>query len=289
MASPYEKLREKEKKKVKDLHSKWNPENMTFIEVGNLYYNFLQLCKKNEIDPQKFDFEQELVDWTLSYSENMRRLEEKFHLNAPVGEELPEELQELEKLREENNKLQKRLKELKREEKKIPPDLEDLSEKIEKLVERGKDIRIRYEDMMEKVVTKEDLDKLVDRLNKDVSKFRSGVEKVSKRRPREQEEVEYHFEKGTRFIYLLRDSTQVARCSYSTKELRDTEYMGVNLYEINNMELREKLEHALKEWAEKHDRTAKRFSWILRYYEYPDEWEKLGEGFLILQYYKEPR
>jgi hypothetical protein len=148
---------------VRRIFEEHKPPHMTFLEVRTLYEQFLKRCEEVGIDPATIDFEYE-VDWSLSYYENLAKLETKIVGLTPT----PVEFEELEYYKKRVEELEKRIEEL---EKVVP------IEEIEKLRTEVKKWKEKYEKAKKTVeevkatpgLTEEDVRKIVKETIKEIT------------------------------------------------------------------------------------------------------------------------
>lgn len=156
-------LSDREYEFLKRWWDKFKPERMTFIEVVNLYKNIKKLAEEMGIpDPETWvQNNWDLVDSTLSYSENLARLESEVYT---YGREayMPEELEEMEFWKKRAEELEKQLKhaftleqkrELERKIRELKHKLKRKEAEIERLRQRAipeeeREKLLEYEDML---------------------------------------------------------------------------------------------------------------------------------------------
>lgn len=141
-----EELSEREEEFLKRWWNAYKPERMTWIEVVNLYKKIKKLAEEMGIpDPETWvQNNWDLVDSTLTYSENLARLEAEVYTYGRE-EYLPKEMEELEYWKERAEKLEEQLKtaftleekrELEKKIKELRRKLEEKEKEIAKLSER---------------------------------------------------------------------------------------------------------------------------------------------------------
>ncbi len=111
--------------RLKKWYEKYKPK-FSFLELKKLYEYFVRLAYEHGIDPQAFDFEQDVIDWSLDYYENKRRIEEIFGVF--------EAEEKLEKYKEElKERGEEKYKEILRRINRVESEIKSLKEGLRKL------------------------------------------------------------------------------------------------------------------------------------------------------------